>query len=285
MKIIYSIFLTSCMSMTSFAQLYNFDATGKKTKLAAEKIEISLDKTGTEKNFAPILATALGSLVGIGVNAVQAHLTAKQESYATTYSSSVSDKDLIVDNAHLNLKKITITRKTKESNNNEFTPVSTVTLGLEQDGAMFRMRPEIIKFDKSKARIRKAGKTGKTIDVNITIKVDAIWREFDNDRVTLESGTLGESSITLAGISPGKEINIADYKEYTDWFKVIPPAPEKAAAETRGRGWYSITITVKEVNPYGVTSKKRAEFFKENSDGITTLLQGLIPEGDKKAKD
>ncbi len=290
MRIVILIFLCIVLnSSVSFSQLCNFDSKGSKTPLNSETIIVSVTKPTTQKNSGGgAILGAIGSLIGIGINAYSAHLTAKQESYAATYKGSYSGNDFMIKSTSssgpyfLNLKEVVITRKT-DPNSKPF--ASEIKLAIEDDGPLFRFKTTAITFNYSKARIKKGGSKGKTIDVNINVKVDVTWKKFDEKKETfeLESAVVGESSIVVPGIKPDGVTMTAAF--WSDWFKTIP-AKDLPDSEVRGTGWYTITITVSEANPYGVTSKKIAEFFKENSETVTKIITGFIPseEEDKKKK-
>jgi hypothetical protein len=80
---------------------------------------------------------------------------------------------------------------------------------VEPHTGLFRFRVDSLIFPYSKAKIKKWGKYGKTIDVSIDIKLEAYWKEVvagssgnkkivvsDTTGFTLKSGTLGESTIS-----------------------------------------------------------------------------------------
>ncbi len=283
-------------AFTGYSQLTNFDADGKKTKIDAEKIVILVETKEESDQAAPAFVTVLSSLIGVGTGAIQAHLSSKQESYTATYTGRISGKNFMVKNSILTISGLKIIRLTK-TGNNAFDTSAIIKLKVIQDDPVFKFETESINITKSKARIKKGGKNGKTIDLNIDIKVDASWRKYEMEEkeegekkekvkkiksATLESGTLGQSSITLTGIKPGQ---IENEKISSEWFKMVPQDAANIPAETRGRGWYTITVTVKEANPYGVTSKKIAEFFKESNEAITGFLQSLVPEKSEKKEE
>jgi hypothetical protein len=269
--------------LSTEAQLNNFSSTGKtKRKLKAETIEISIAKPVEQKQAAIALASVLSNLIPIGVNAIQTALSNRQESFTATYSEKISGDDLITGNSNLNIASISVKRITTEKKSNISETASEITLDVEQSGPVFRFSTKSLTLKYSKARLKKCGKRGKSIDLDISIKVDALYKEFDKegDGFSITSATLGESSVHLTGIIP-QDKPIAISKKYSDWYKLIPAAPDDVDSEKAKRGWYTITVTVKEANPYGVTSKKLADFFKENSEKITTVIQGFIPKSGK----
>jgi|SRR5688572_8787 len=279
-----TLFILVIAAQFSVAQQVSFDSEGKKIKYVSEKIEVTVEKPAEKKDASPVLASALGSIVKLGVGAVQAHLNAKQESYTATYNGRATGKPFLRDNANLDMNKVTVKRLIVREGGGNAEEAALITLGVEQDGSVFRFKTEKIKIDLAKARIKKSGNRGKTVDLNIDIKVDAIWMEYDKDKESskLESATVGNSSITINTVKPGTTVTDANY---SDWFKMIPPAHKNVTSQLKERGWYTITITIKEANPYGVNSKKMAEFFKENSETITTLIQGFLPKADEEEKE
>ncbi|HMG68367.1 MAG TPA: hypothetical protein VK588_11805 [Chitinophagaceae bacterium] len=270
--------------VNTFCQLNNYDKDGNKTKLASEKIAISITTPQERTEAGGFLLSTIENILPIGINAVKTAMSNRQESFTATYSGNLSGNKLMVKNEFLNLETIIIKRNTIDNNNNPLT-ASQIILKVEQDGAAFRFSTKEIDFDRSKARIKKHGNKGKTIDLNIDIRVDALWKVYDDkkpNQFSLKSSTLGESSITVNGIRPGDHntdvIN-------SNWFQMIPSAPDGVTSELRGRGWYNITVTVKEANPYGVTSKKIADFFSSNSGDLSTLIKGFLESSKSSSKD
>lgn len=268
--------IASCIIFANvFCQLNNYDKDGNKTKLSSEKIQISITTPKENKEAGGFLLSTIENMLPVGINAVKTALSNRQESFTATYSGNLSGNKLMVKNEFLNIETISINRNTIDNNNNPLV-ASQIILNVEQDGAVFRFSTKEIDLDRSKARIKKHGTKGKTIDLNIDIRVDALWKVYDDkkpNQFSMKSATLGESSITVNGLRPGDHntdvIN-------SSWFQMIPSAPEGILSELRGRGWYNITITIKEANPYGITSKKIAEFFSNNSDELSTLIKGFL---------
>lgn len=307
--------LALAMLVPVHGQLRNYDSSGKPEKPFDERVTIEFVNAPEPENLeaAGIVMTAVTTAVGIGVNAVKTYLTKRQESYTATYSSKKTGIGLMINNQKVALQDVIIKRETKADESSPFVAVSTIKLSLEQNGAVFRFKTSEIDVKKAKARIRKSKKSGQTIDLNIDLKLDAIWKDFKIEEVkpkadstkktetpvsgntqrpkkeapkvtfSLQNAALGESSITITGVKPGVKNNELFY---SDWFQILPNVPDELPRSERiNRGWYTLTVTVKEANPYGLTSKKISEFFGENSEGITNLITGFLPSGDDEKKD
>lgn len=107
----------------------------------------------------------------------------------------------------------------------------------------------------------------------------------DADSYMIKSSSLGQSAITIPGLHPGQQYDFSkneDNSLYSDWNQVVPQAPGNMLSETRGpRGWYTIKVTVKEANSYGVTANNLSAFFKSNGTDLSSLLKSFVPSGSK----
>jgi hypothetical protein len=306
------------------AQLDNFDGDGHKTKLASEKIVVSVKKLHVKEAAAPsFLLSNASSLVGLGIGLVKTALDKRSQSFTATYSGTLTDESLtFFDDSTFTPFSLKVLRNTSEKEGE--TPdysASMIALSVskEENDGVFRFRLDSIALTRAKARITKSlHSAGKTVAINIDIKIKVLYRdEVKADTVsgkasddstdkrakptevktatsyTLKSATLGESSITVSSIRPGsttKDFSTeTDNSFYSDWFQLIP-APQQTkdakkltAGKRYNRCWTTITVTVKEANPYGVEAGKISDFFSSNSSDVTSFLNALISGNSSKS--
>jgi hypothetical protein len=179
---------------------------------------------------------------------------------------------------------------------------------VDANSGLFRLKVQELHFPFSKAKIKRLGRYGKTVDLNIDIKLEAIWKESaanatggkksnlggsetDNtdssNGYSLKTATLGESSITISSITPSANVPLLPSEPYLSaWFEPLPSTALKfmTAESDWAAGWYTITITVKEVNPFGITSKQRADFFSASSGDLSSFMKQLIPQAAGNSK-
>ncbi len=303
------------------AQLNNFDGDGHKTKLAAEKTVLTVKKLPLRNAAAPsFLLSNVSSLVGLGVGLVKMALDKRAQSFTATYSGALTDESVtFFDDSSFAPFTLKIERLTSEMEGEE--PVyraSMIALSVEKEDndGVFRFRLDSIALTDAKARITKSMHAkGKTVDLNVAVQVKVLYRDEvkadtlsgkatvdstnKNSRqpelkmatsYTLKSATLGASSITVAGIRPGTTRDFSgqlDNALYSDWFQMIPAtqqtkdAKKLTAGKRYNRCWTTITVTVKEANPYGVRAGQLSDFFSSNSSGVAAVLNALISEGKK----
>jgi hypothetical protein len=293
-------------SVTSFGQLKDFDKDGKRAKIAEEKITISV--AAPPIKVAALSAATIGTaLITTGVGFAKTALEKREASFTATYASNYTGERFFVSNS-LQIGDVTILRQTKADGTAAFTTASKIVLETQQStlGNVFRFKLKEVDLDYAKARIKKRGKTGKAVDISVTIQLTGLWNdyEFDEDhrekpaKVTIKSAVLGESTIILQNVKPGtpQTFNAAntDNYLYSDFFQMIPPTPIAPAipaaagaaavpatpiAAELNRGWYVLKITVKEANPVGMNSNKLSNYLIANSESITNLLNAFIPAG------
>ncbi|HVY75897.1 MAG TPA: hypothetical protein VG890_13755, partial [Puia sp.] len=72
--------------------------------------------------------------------------------------------------------------------------------------------------------------------------------------------------------------NVLRSQFYSGWFQMLPSSPVKNAQmkNFKGLGNYTLTITVKEANPYGITSKQLSDFLNGASPDINNLIKQIF---------
>lgn len=300
------------ISQIAFAQLSNYDGEGKNHPGSSEEVlikvnkEINKIKSGSGNISFP---GVIGGFLTIGMDVTKLILSTQEEKYTATYSSTKSETGLILlkdssktSSADLNIDSINIYRIfTKQDFSREtgcdivLKPVVDPTTGL------FRFQLQRLYMPYSKAKTKQSGKLGKTIDINITLKINCLWKEetaaSDSNQTSgkerrtaiekapsfqIKSASLGESAITVSGVKPGGNFAIVeDY--YSGWFQLLPSSALKFAnAENKySVGNYTITVTIKEANPYAVNSKKIADFFNGSVTDINSLIKQFFPTNSK----
>jgi hypothetical protein len=299
------------------AQLDNFDGNGHKTRLASEKVVVTVKKLPVRNAAAPsFLLSNASSLVGLGIGLVKTALDKRSQSFTASYSGMLTDETLtFFDDSTFSPFSLKVERNTgeKEGENPDFrAAMIALSVSKEDNDGVFRFRLDSIALTRAKARITKSlHSTGKTVDININVKIKVLYRdEVKADTVsgkasadsadkrvrqaevktatsyTLKSATLGESSITVNGIHPGTTKDFSketDNSFYSDWFQLIPAvqqtkdAKKLTAGKRYTRCWTTITVTVKEANPYGVEAGKISDYFSNSNSEIASFLNALIP--------
>lgn len=297
-------FLT-CFCANTDAQLLNYSPEGKATKVSKESIVVTVRKASDEKvrSSAPVLSLPgiVSNLLGVGIDIVKSVLTARQAKYAASYSTTKTENGLLFlrsegnsNSAALNIASIDIRRITDNVTASEI----ILSPRLEAQAGLFRLKVDSIQVLYSKAKIRQTGMKGKTLDLSITIKLDAIWKEAattvseigksDTNAAkhislkalayTLKSATLGESTIVIPSIRPGKPA-VLEQEYLSGWYQLIPQQAIQFADGNSDwkTGWYTMTVTVKEANPYALNSKDLSDFLNSNSSDILNLLKQFLP--------
>ncbi len=266
---------------SSFAQLKNFDKNGKVKKAKAEKIIIQIETPPTppvNNQAAAIALAAIGTGIDLGLNAVKTALANREASFTSQYEVKTSNNNPFYDTngEKINISKVKITRQVTWKNNTT-EGVSEIVLSVESKQTWFRFKTESVNIKYSKARIKKCGIYGKTIDLNIQIVMNAVWGDKDakNNLIT-QNGSLGSSSITVKGITLGTPITDT---YYSDWYTIIPNPLNRPTDNN-----YTIDVQVQEANPYGVTAKAISDFFNSNQTQIDSFLKSLIPSSSSTSK-
>jgi hypothetical protein len=296
------LFAQSAILATCAAQLPNYDGFGKNHPASSEIVSISISKKEGNKSKsgsgAISLPGVIGSFINIGIDVTKLILTQQEEKYTATYNSSKSETGLVylqeeskISSADLNIDSINIIRIISMEDFSKETACDIVLIPvIDKTSGLFRLKIQRIFIPFSKAKIKKGGLNGKTIDMNITIKIDCLWKEqltspkSDTSDLAfqIKSATLGESIITISGVHPGANFMVED-NLYSGWFQLLPVNALKFAnSENKySVGNYSITATIKEANPYAINSKKIADYFSASSSNIETFLKQFLPPNSK----
>jgi len=279
----------------NLAQLISYKNDGSRVKSAKETILVNIHPPKRDNTFragaTPIsLPTLLPGIIGAGFSIAKTLLSEQQEKYTATYSGSQTGIGLLIlpdtvnkQSAAINIETIDIARildRDDTAMQVTFVPVAEPHTGL------FRFQVQTLRLSYAKAKIKKLGKYGKTIDLSLDIKLEAYWKEPATGAAgstagfVLKSGSLGESSILIPGIAPDSTKGFYLEKPYySGWFQTLPTtALSFANIESDYKtGWYTLTITIKEANPYGINSKQRSDFFSATSGDLSTLLKSFVP--------
>ena len=298
---------------SAFAQLVNYQPNGKSVTADSERISIVIyrpDSTSFRAASANIaLPGVVGSLVSLGLNLVKTALTNQEEKYTASYSAALSERALLrlqnannPNTAQLNIDSIGIYRLVALTGGKKDTALAIILQPeVEHFSGVFRLKVVAVQTRFAKAKIRRIGTGGKSIDLNLSVKLDALWQEpatgvpasgtngksdsapTPRSGYTIKTATLGDASLVIAGIRPGRfyELRTAGYA--TNWFQ-LPPQMAMASANQDNHytaGYYNLTVTIKEVNPCGVNSKKIADFFSSGSSDILTAVKSILPQTGK----
>jgi hypothetical protein len=285
---------------SSFGQLYNYSKNWPhQHPIAKEEIEIKLTAKPQDQFIAPLILAAIGPAVGAGIDLIKTALDKRAQSFTATYSATYTDAHQILFSDSLTPFYITITRKTASKFNDTTREVSKIVLSMvtSEDGiGLFQLKVDTINLTNSKARVTSNSKA-KAIDLNIDVAINVVYLDAikaipnsTNDSTnqkysyTLKSSSLGESSITVPSISPNTKNNYSDNKDnylYSDWYQLIPPPATKWPKIFKERHvpkcWLTIKVTVKEINPYGVSAQALSDFLTNNGSDISSFLKSLIP--------
>jgi hypothetical protein len=289
---------------SDFAQIINYSKNGKRIKVNDEKIVVNIIQgidTSSNRLASPGLSLPgiLTNFVGTGITLVKAIMAQQQEKYTATYVGSVLKKGLIILDSsdkgkmiRLNIKEIVFSRIIgKDGIAMTFSLVPLV----ENGSGLFRFKVKELGLPLTKAKIKRVGRYGKTVDLNIDIKLDALWKEVVaskpdgtqniENNFQIKSATLGQSSILIPGLIPDSVVRLLPSEPYlSGWFQLLPAAASQflTAENDYKAGWYTLTITIKEANPYAITSKERADFFSSTSIDLSNLLKQFIPSSNNK---
>ena len=282
------------------SQVINYDQDGRKTHPVSERTIIIVHKVTDEKTRGIIgnisLPGLIGAIIPIAVNVTKQILSALEEKYTASYVASIYETGLIYDSAHsgsssfLNIESIDLVRIAENLDFNKDT-VTKITLVpvIEPNGGFFGFKVKSLSLPFTKAKRTRRGRRGKTLDVNITIKVEAQWKEPTGNEKSSDSAkgqtnfqvkaaTLGESSIFIPAIFPTDNTYLGQTYR-SGWFQLPPATALHFAGKENHYAvvFYTLTITVKEANPYGVTAKKMAAFFSAESSDIISILKQVVP--------
>jgi len=283
----------------SYAQLIKYSPAGEKISVKSDQLFIYIDHNSdksTMSGIAPLsLPNIVNSFLGSSLNIVKSLLTKEQEKFSATYSATKTEKGLIYlskpnnpSSAMLDISSISIDRMTDSRD-------SALHILLvpqcEPRSGLFRFTLIELYEPFTKAKIRHAGKTGKTVDLSIDVKLDAIWKEASNksegqpESYELKSSTLGQSTILVPNVTPGTRCHFRkeDGRYLSGWYQTLPYGSIKYADSSSGwkTGWYTITVTIKEANPYAYTSKQLSDFLASNGVDIATFLKQFFPSNGK----
>jgi hypothetical protein len=269
----------------AFSQLTNFGSDGKKLKILTETdssiVVTNLNLPNFVPNAVPLVLGAIEAGVGVGLDVTQAALTKREEGFTATYTSMYTDSSFLYNNQfHLDELKFYRLFTTEKDAKKKI--ASEITLKFKPSNNLFRLKLESLLLNYSKARIKKCGKSGRTIDISIGIEINGIWTDYKGSTSSLKSATLGASSIIIPGIKPGgKEYDFSQTNSnnlYSDWYQMIPFAPEKTPESRNSRGYYTITITIREANAAAIGSNNLVTFLNSNSSDISKFIKSFLPK-------
>lgn len=309
-KIIAIILFTFFSHTGGYAQLSNYSIHGKhKTNLSKEKIELKVTTLTEEKQSVGaislgLLTAAINPALKIG----KTYLDKRAESYVGAYTGTLTDDTLNFRESLFEPFELEITRNTFERQDSTPTVASKIVLlaNRRSNEPLFRFKLKEVQMEASKARIRKSNSKniGRTVDLNIEVQVlvhyldelkpaDAAAGNPEKITYKIKTSTLGSSSINIRGIKPnGHRYDFSQNEDnslFSGWFQVIPDLVlsedlRKRLSDNRNVSacWTTIQVTVKEANPYGISTTKLAEYFGNSEEGIAEFLKALIPSKDEK---
>lgn len=303
--------LISAQIGTASAQIYNFNKNGDKETATGERVSMTLTEANKENALPAVVLAGVTALVTVGVDLVKTAMDNRAQSYAATYNGQLTSDQVSFVDGQLGDATLEIARQTSMADKPQtFVDQTHCTLHLEKSkiGGLFRLKLAEVKLNQSKARIASSSK-GKTIDMNIDISINVLYRDgltlkSDTDKktkaiiqsivYTFKSVNLGESSITVHGISPGNDLKISDSDQdnnyYSDWYQMVPNTTSltptmrdalKAKNIDPNQCWVTVKATIKEANPYGVKAQQLSDFFKNNSGDISDFIKAWIPTAKK----
>lgn len=274
---------------------------------ADESIQILIDEPKERSRSAnsPIQFSGLiTSTVGLGLDIYKSVVANEQQKYSANYSAALTGNNLMRitgNKAALNIDSIHILRTVV---NPDLTGIVVSEIVLTPDidpgTGLFRFQVARLNMIGSKAKIRKNGKFGKLLDLSIDIKLDAIWTEpntslkkdsiignahstqTNDSSFSYKSATLGSSSIIVTKIAPVGR-NILREQFYSGWFQPLPfQAYDRAGGRNKSTvGNFTLTVNVKEINPYGLQGKIYSEILNGTSGDINALIKQLFPSSTK----
>jgi hypothetical protein len=240
---------------------------------------------------------------------VKVALSNQEQKYSANYMGTTTGANLMLKRPYskantglLNIDSIHVVRSIVQSDKTEIV-VSEIVLIPEIDRTtnLFRFRLARLYMKGSKAKVRKKCSKGQLLDLSIDIKLDAIWQTAlsteptDTSRTirsnnklsgdssfTYKSATLGSSSIIITKVSPIGP-NIIRDNFYSGWFQPLGSDAFKLGKtdEWIGAGNYTLTVTIKEANPYGLRPAKLSEFLNATSSDINSLIKQILPSANK----
>ena len=281
------------------AQLKSYSLDSGLIKSSTERVEIFVEPAAVTRSAGPAISLpgVLGSFLTFGVNGVKTVLSTEQEKYTASYTGMVTGTHLMEINTpsvFLNIEAVHITRTLLFPDLTEEMASEIVLVPqVDFESGLFRFLIKSINMTASKAKIKRNGKWGKTLDLSLNIKLESIWQEnatqSKNDSapktdssISYKSAVLGESTILIPGVKPNGP-NAVRAQFYSGWFQMISSSAIKYAQmkNLTGIGNYTLTITVKEANPYGISSKKLSDFLNGTSPDINNLIKQILPAANK----
>ena len=290
--------LVIAFSMTTQAQVMSYGPSGNKIKSSGEQIQIIVNKPeGTKRSGAAVISLpgVIGSVINLGLDFVKTVSASKAAKYTAIYTCVKSESELIaltnknnLSSAVLNIDSINIFRMIVNDKRKTETACDIVLVPrIQANSGLFRFKIERLYLPYSKAKIKKAGSAGKMIDLSVTIKMEAFWQDASASTPSdtakksslIKTAVLGESTILLTSVLPGGDFPLDGQDCYSGWFQPIPLSALKFAdAENNFKvGSYSITVTVKEANPYGIKAKELSDFLSTSNPDIGTFLKQFFP--------
>jgi len=255
--------------------LRNFDKKGKKIRLKKEQVRLEVVPKQHHDNIVGLTpaspASIINGVIPLIVDITKSALAARKASYTATYSASCSGEY----SGSLDGQNIRLTRSIIQKNESTAQIAIKTLFSIHEHTGMFNIQIDSLDFNYSKARIRRRKNLGKGIDISYDIKITGYWTSYSDPKdntspITLNSATLGESTIILFGLVPGSNQMDDLLKNNSDWFQIIP----KSISGTPN--WYTINITVKEANPDGLSSTDASSFFQNNTSDISSFLQTIL---------
>ncbi len=259
------------------AQIRNYDAEGKSRKALYERVLISYSRPFFNPGplsysmLAPVAVGVLNAGIGLGVDLLDKSLSRRAEKFASQYEGKLVGDDFFSNGGGVTATSLHIARIAKLKGGDRELVMSHLDFQVEQGANAFRFRLDSCLLTRSKAKVKKLGQLGKTVDLNIQIQIDAIWTESDKAKSTIKSGTLGSASLTVPNVVLGTSFPTTSLPPmYSDWIPFFPAN----ATDIR----YTLSVVVKEANPYGLKAKEQSAYFSTAGNGLTKLLQSLLKD-------
>lgn len=312
-KIILSIILSFALCCEANAQETDYTPDGRSVHADSERVVLVVFRPdpasmrAASSNIA--LPGVIGSVVSIGFNLIKTALNTQEEKYTASYSAKLSDKSLLrlqnpnnATTVHLNIDSIGIYRLINLPSGEKDTALRLILKPeIENFAGLFRLKVESVRIGYAKAKIKRFGKKGKSLDLSLSIKLDALWQEssavanppnkakdadsslLSRSNYTIKTSTLGDANIIIPSIRPGSYIDTRKADFATTWFQLPPLAAMVGANEDNHytAGYFNLAVTVKEANPYGINSKKLADFFSNNNSDLLMVVKSLLPQNGK----
>ena len=292
------------------AQLVNYGSNGTRVSASGEKVCIQIEKKADHGNKAllgPIsFSGVVGSVIGLAIDVTKSILSTAEAKYTATYSAGKSENELIYfhkpgdpSSADLNIERVIVTRSFLNGNGDSVLGCQFyLSTDMPDNSGLFRFHLDSLNLPYSKAKIKKSGSRGKRIDLSITIKLDAFWQDAmakepttpSSSAVTkavssttenssqMKTGTLGETTFFVHSVIPEGKIRLPN-DSYSGWYQLLPATALKFGnAENKWKvGNYTLTVTVKEANPYGINAKNMADFFSTSGTDLGSFLKQFFP--------